>query len=179
MFSSIVTQENLDVAVKYLLPVSSFLVSVYALVCSRRANRRSARLQEEYNAIEKAREDDRVEERDSAYLTAKIATREALQNNGVRIERDNLIIENSGKGEARNIKVLVNGKSVFKCAWCLENSVIDDGVIEVIGAGANRSFLISIGDNTPPAERPPFKVHLEWDDQTAKGEIWESEVNFD
>ena len=123
-------------------------VSVWAILTSRQTN---CKLLE----IEQQREKDRQDKALSANLTAKL---EHLQKDG----RFALHITNNGASEARNVKVLLNGKPISELKHIEPK---DLKKIATLGLESTVSYMWSCGYGNP---RAPFDIEITWSDDSMK-----------
>jgi hypothetical protein len=149
-------------------PFWSLVVSALALVVSIWAHYRMGRLKRESNTLqerlvelEEEREADRRRRQKSADLSAQLEQRPG--RNGPRTM---LVIENSGRGLAENVRVQVDGTPIHEHGSVHRN----EPTITKIGSGSESSILIS----THADNHPPFDVRVQWDDATGTNHTFET-----
>lgn len=131
---------------------SAFVVSLAAIVFSFIAWLKSRQIEKKQLEIEEAREKDRLAEKQKANLTAQI----------MRDERGRLIlrIENKGLGEARDIRVWLDGKQIS------DHPVFVKGQKEifVVGPQSYFQYLIAITSSCPC----PSGIAITWADDSGE-----------
>ena len=122
-------------------------VSVWAIIKSRRASRRSLQTNNKMLYIEKERDRDRQDEARCAKLIPKF---EHLQQFG----RYALHIINSGASEARDVAVVLKEKPISE----LKNIEPKNSQIPKIGSGSEVIYNWPCANNPPP----PFPLEITW-----------------
>jgi hypothetical protein len=141
----------------------ALLVSVVALVFSRRADAKShqnavraTELQEQMVKIEQRRDEERLVQRQRASLSIKL---NPLWRNE-RVRAWQLVLNNNGSVEARNIRVSLDGRSIDDIDWIVKQKPLKE---MTLGAGAPCNW--HIGSNWRP---PPWHAIVEWDDESGQ-----------
>jgi len=137
------------------------LLSVIAIIVSILAFRKSLKTQNRLVDIEEVREKDRLAEKNKANLTAKII-KEALPRSGsIKIDTNYYLqIENKGSSEARDVKVVLDGKPL------LEHPTILKNIEEITQVGPNTDFRYLLVLSMQG--RPPSNIEIEWEDDSGE-----------
>jgi hypothetical protein len=133
----------------FLVAVCALFVSIWAVCSSKRANRKATETQARLLGIEEQRDADRLTQARQAALRA--ALRSDLTGGHC------LHISNRGRGAARRIQILMDGKPLD------EHPAVHSGVRipEVIEAGSEISRHVFTCDSNPP-----FEVEITWEDDS-------------
>jgi hypothetical protein len=138
---------------------SAFVVSLAAIVFSFIAWLKSRQIEKKQLEIEEAREKDRLTEKQKAYLTAKIVSEPLPSLDGRRQTTRHLLrIDNTGLAQARNIKVLLDGKSLLEHPAILKGN----GEVTKIGPRSFIQYLLVLCDEV----YPPFDLEVTWSDDS-------------
>ena len=141
---------------------AGFIVSVFALVISAIAEYTSWKTQRRLVAIE----EDREKERQLASRQACL--RPELRKTGRHSYR--LYIVNTGRAEARNVRVKLDGKPLaMHCAY-----VQGDEVPTHIGPDSEVSCLLALSLGCSP----PFDIEIEWEDDSGLERTYRSTLTF-
>jgi len=147
-----------------LLSLGALGVAIAAIVVSAKSSKRSNKTQEGLLKIEKDREQDRLYDRTKACLTAQIVAVPWTVINKT-VMKVLLRIENKGLAEARDIRVILDGKSVMEYATFTENQ--EKKEITQVGPKSYFDYLLGYGTNTPK----PASAEISWaDDSGESGE---------
>jgi len=132
------------------------IVSIWAILAARSANKRSNDTQERLVKIEESREQDKKKARLVAQIVNEVVGQKAHQT----IKKHLLQIENKGLAEARDIQLILDEKPV------LEHPAIvkDQKEIIQIGPQSHFDYLIVYCSNTPR----PEKVEITWMDDSGE-----------
>jgi len=138
-----------------IISIIAAVISAFAIGVSIWTHNRNHKLQARIVALEEAREKDRLAEKQKANLTARI-----MREPGTRNMRDLLVIENSGHGEARNIKIILANKPI------LEHPAVLQGTNEVTKVGPNShiQYLLALC----MGNYPPFDIEITWEDDSGE-----------
>ncbi len=138
------------------------LVSMAAIFFAWRASSRQHALQERMLALEDAREHDRRKSARSAEVRASIQ-REALEP-----QHYWLVVRNEGLVTARNVKVLLDGKSV------LEHPLVptNENEVKTLGPGAECRYFLTITMGASSV----LDARIEWEDDSGQSRQWESQL---
>jgi hypothetical protein len=147
------------------------LVSIAAIFFAWRTSSRQNALQERMLAFEDARERDRLKSARSAEVRASIQ-REAPHWRESRLAGKGpqywLVVRNEGLVTARNIRVLLDGKSV------LEHPLVPRGEDEVktLGPGAESRYILAVTMGGPSV----LDARIDWEDDSGQSRQWESQL---
>jgi hypothetical protein len=134
--------------VSLILSGLSLLVSGLALCVSWRNQRRIIQ-------IEEARDKERGVEGKRARLKAYIEEKEYKVSGSIAIHRTHhLVVENEGSGEAHNVSLQMNGKSVPECAF-----IANAKEIRQIGPRSRFNYKLK-----GFAQDLPLDIHINWED---------------
>jgi hypothetical protein len=136
------------------------LLSFGAIVVSIVALRKSQKTQKRLVEIEEARERDRVAEKQKANLTARIDT-EVLTSGTRRVTQYFLCIANEGAGEARAIKVKLDGVPLLK-HQTTQPTVKQE--IDHVGPKSSFRYKLFTADQL----RPPSEIEISWEDDSGE-----------
>ena len=128
-------------------------VSIWAVVESKKANRRSLKTNHKMLEIEQQREKERQDKEQRANITTKF---EHLQQQGHYV----LQIKNNGASEGRDVKVVLGEKPIS------EFRNIDPKIprIPMIGPGSSVSYTWPCANNSCP----PLFLEITWSDDSKK-----------
>ncbi len=140
---------NLQFLTSSLLAVCALAVSVWAAYSSRKANREAAEAQSKLARIEEQREADRLTRALQAALRAKLLP----DRNGSH----RLCVSNRGQSEARDIRIIVDGRPLG------EHLAFHSGmrIPEVMEPGSEISCHVATFDSNPP-----FEIEILWEDDS-------------
>ena len=138
-----------------LISFCSLVVSIIALWKSSRVQDEANKLQRKLVYIEEQRERDQKAE----LLQANLHTQLIKVGKGYR-----LFLHNSGKAEARNIRIKLDGVSIENhCAFVKGSSIPS-----CIGPDSEVSLLLAISLDC----YPPFVIEVQWDDDYSKDRVY-------
>lgn len=146
---------NLADIIALLLSGISIVVAIIAFI-------KSQQMQNKMLEIEKAREKDRQIEKQKANITARL---QHLQKSG----RYELIIENNGVSEARDINVTLNGK-LLSDFNDIQPSITNS---TTIGPQSNVSYHWKTGH----PNIPPFNLEITWSDDSKQTGIYHTTLS--
>lgn len=148
---------------------SSLIISIIAVGISAIAigvsiwtHNRNHKLQARIVALEEAREKDRLAEKQKANLTARITKEELRRSSTSRIHwQYNLVVENTGLGQARSIDLRLDGMTVH------EHPCVVKPVKEASFLGPRSSFHYPLDFSS---NARPSRVDIIWrDDSDGEG----------
>jgi len=141
------------------LQALGIIVSIIAFIYSREARQRALDLKEDLTEIEKEREEDRVERRDSARIVPELR----------RLERTKyqLTIVNEGEAPATGIEILADDEPIGEFFRYQDFSPVEDHVFERLDP-ANRIIFRAQTNNDSPL---PKKIHGRYEDDTGGGQF--------
>jgi hypothetical protein len=144
-----------------LIAIAALLASIWAIVANKRTAHEQAQLQQQFLALEKSREQDRLTEASTANLQATL-TRHA--------HSAQLIVTNVGRAEAREIHVRVDGKPVdahefFHAA---------KQPISLLGPRASFEFIMLTYDGMPDT----YHVDVDWHNRDGQKSTWASDLTM-
>jgi len=144
-----------------LVSFCSLVVSIIALWKSSRAQDEANELQRKLVCIEEQREYDRKAELLQANLYAEL----------IKINRSyRLCLVNSGKAEARNIRIKLDGVPLDNhCA-----AVKGISIPSYIGPNSEVSFPLAISLDCSP----PFEIEVKWDDDYSQDRVYKNTLMF-
>lgn len=143
------------------ISAGSLVVAIIALIVSVLSNRKANATQERLVEIEEQREKDRQAQRLSAQLRAELRKK----GNSYR-----LVIINQGDAEARNVRVMMDGKPLSEHNVAVSNDRLPD----VVGANAEVSCLLAITQGNAP----PFDIEIKWDDDSGNDKEYRTTLTF-
>lgn len=112
--------------------------------------------------IDRARRDDEERDRNSALLRAHLQRYERGMNN--------IVIENIGHSEARNVHVILDGTPILE-----HKSIFDPTKSHpVIGPHSHVGYKI----NATYDDSPPNQVEITWDDNHATGNTYRNSLSY-
>ena len=132
-----------------LIAIGSLLVSILSLISSHRNQRRIVLIEEQ-----------RQRERELTALQASL--RPELRKTEKGSYR--LCLVNSGKAEARNVRVKLGGMPLNEHPVAVRGSDIPT----LIGANSEVSCLLAITLGSPP---PPYEIEIRWDDDSGMDRV--------
>jgi hypothetical protein len=139
---------------------AAFIISLVSIFIAAGAMFTSWRTQKRQVEIEEAREKDRLKERHKADLVARL----------VRDGRDLLIIENKGPAEAREISILLNGRSLS------EFPAFVGGQSEIHRVGAYSSFHYLMAFYAGVELTP--EITINWIDDSGEPGIYQTTLTY-
>lgn len=144
-----------------IISIIAVVISAIAIGVSIWTHNRNHKLQARIVALEEAREKDRLAEKQKANLIAKII-KEALPRSGsIKIDTNYYLqIENKGSSEARDVKVVLDGKPL------LEHPTILKNIKEITQVGPNTDFRYLLVLSTQG--RPPSNIEITWEDDSGE-----------
>ncbi len=144
-----------------LIAVISLVVSIIALVLSLRAQGKANASQKRIVEIEEHRDEQKRRESQQASLRAELRGTEGSER---------LYIVNLGAAEARNVRVILDGKPLEEhCAI-----VGGDSLASLVGGGAEVSCLLAIYQTCAP----PFECEVRWDDDSRKDRLYRTTLTW-
>jgi len=144
-----------------LIAAGSLIVAIIALIFSIVSNQKAIANQKQLVKIEEQREQERQNKKFSAQL------RPELRRDG---KSKRLVIKNHGDTEARNVRVIMDGKPLAEHKTSLSN----DHMPELVGAHSEISCLLAISmDNAPP-----FDIEIKWDDDSGNNKEYRTTLTF-
>ena len=144
-----------------IISIIAAVISAIAIGVSIWTHNRNHKLQTRIVALEEAREKDRLAEKNKANLTAKITKEELRRSSTHRISwQHHLVVENKGFGEARNIRLLVDGKSVVEH----QGIVPPERVVEQIGPQSSFRYNLRLGTGI----EIPAQADITWEDDSGE-----------
>lgn len=141
----------------------SLVVAIIALLKRSRAQQEAKDVQRRLVAIEEQRESERRAQAQRAVL------RPALCKTGSADCR--LYLSNAGPVEARNVKVLLNGKPLNEHPAALPN----DTLPALIGPESQVSCPMVFAIGTP---LPPFEIEITWEDDSGHPGLYKGMLTF-
>ena len=155
------------------------LVSAASAIAAWRANSRQSQRQERLVNIETAREQDRQRLARSAEVRASIVHGERRFMEQI-VPQYWLVIRNDGMALARNVRVLLDGKSL------IDHTLVPDGEEEIttIGSGIKHRYILNprqafnlFGSVSLESARI-VDVLIQWDDDSGEPRRWESKLKI-
>jgi len=146
------------------------IISAFALVVSIVALWRGEKAHREANAAQRRIveiEEQRERERRLSALQASLYPRLS------RTERGSyrLCLVNSGKAEARNVRVELNGVPLNEHPVAVRGSDIPT----LIGPNSEVRCVLSITHDSPP---PPYEMEIRWDDDSGMDRVYRGTLTF-
>lgn len=140
----------------------ALLVAAISALASWRTSKQQVSLQERLLSIEHGRERERRAGLQQAQLFADLLP---SHNNSYRLR-----VRNEGPGQARAVKVLVDGQSIEDS----EHVMVRGEAVHTLGAGADVKYHVTsyIG------MKPVYLVRLEWVDDSSDERNWESQLSI-
>ena len=150
----------------------ALLVSAASAVATWRTNSHQSQLQERLVNLETDREQDRQRLAQSAEVRASI-DRDKQDFRERMIGRSPeywLVIRNDGMALARNVRVLLDGKSL------IEHTLVRGGKEETtnIGSGTEHRYTLAVSLNSASF----MDVLIQWDDDSGEPKRWESRLKI-
>jgi len=145
-----------------IVSVFSLFASIIAIFISRKAHREAITVQRRIVEIEEQRERDRQ----LSELKASLHPRLRKTDRGLY----RLHVVNSGKGLARNVRVTLDGKRLVEHGTAVQGGEIP----ALIGPNSEVSCLLVITLGCAP----PFKIEVEWDDESGKDRIFQGTLTL-
>lgn len=150
---------------------SAFVVSLAAIVFSFIAWFKSRQIEKKQLEIEERREKDRLAEKQKANLTAEIVSEPLLSLSGRRQTTRHLLrIHNTGLAQARNIKVLLGGKSLLEHPAILQNTV----EVSEVGPKSPIQYVLVLSSAT----YPPFDLEITWSDDSKEPGFYQTTLTL-
>lgn len=146
----------------FMISVVAVFVSLLAISASRKVNRKANEIRTRLLAIEEQREANRMAHSRGAALQPEIRPTN---------RRDyRLYICNRGQAEARNVKILMDGKPL------LDHPVVPKGetLPDLIGPGAEISCCLAISFESPP----PFEINITWEDNSGEQGFYRTKLTL-
>ena len=125
-------------------------------------SRRQVQLQERLLTLEHSRERERKSSQVQASLVADLLP---SHNHSYRLR-----VRNDGPGQARAVRVLVDGKTLAESPRVMTRGT----PVDTLGPGADVKYSVMAEMGVDPVMR----VRLEWVDDTSDSRIWESQLKF-
>lgn len=144
------------------IAAGSLIVSVVALVLSLRAQREANSAQRRIVEIEERREQEKRQDALQAKLLPEL--RETASNSY------RLCLTNLGEAEARNVVAKLDGVPIT----AHHAAVQGDSLPSLVGPGSEVSCLLRISHDCAP----PFKVEIEWDDDSGTHRVYRTTLTF-
>ena len=139
---------------------AAFIISLVSIFIAAGAMLTSWRTQKRPIEIEEAREKDRLKEMHKADLTARL----------LKDGRDLLIIENKGPAEAREISILLNGRSLLE----FPAFVRYQSEIHRVGSYSSFHYLMAFD---PGADLSP-EITINWVDDSGEPGIYQTTLTY-
>jgi len=144
-----------DIEMSIALSIIAIIISGGSLFFAVWSFKKSHRIEKSQLEIEEARES----EKKKAYLTARIIEEQTARRTGDRIYRKYyLLVENKGLAEARNIILLLEGKSV------LESQVIHEAKEEIKQVGPQSLIKYELSNGY--RSHLPLSIEITWEDDS-------------
>jgi hypothetical protein len=141
----------------------ALIVSIWALVASRNTSRAQNALQERLLTLETARERVRISKQERADLRGSI-----VKGSGHAYQ---LQIVNHGAAQARNVEVLVDGKTLAEDRRVMVRA---NEEARTLGPGAFARYGLIITSGTEAV----FDVRIRWEDDTSEVGSWHSQLRW-
>lgn len=141
-----------DSGVANIVSLLAVAVSVWAILASRRANKRSENTQTRLLVIEESRERDRV-------LQGRRARLRATMESGNRAVFE-LVVANESDVAAHNLEITMDGKRLFEHPAFLGRTGVSP--LPVLGPRSRISYPLAITS----ACHPPFGLQIRWQDES-------------
>jgi hypothetical protein len=144
-----------------LIAAGSLIVAIIALIFSIVSNQKAIANQKRLVEIEEQREQERQNQKSSAQLRPELR----------RVEKSKrLVIKNYGDAEARNVRIIMDGKPLAEHKTSLSNVHMP----ELVGAYSEISCVLAINkDNAPP-----FNIEIKWDDNSGNDKEYRTMLTF-
>ncbi len=139
----------------------SLVVAIIALIFSTLSHRKANSIQQQLFEIEQQRQNDRQKQRLSAQLFTELRKKE----NSYR-----LVLINQGNAEARNVRIMMDGKPLVEHTVSISNDILPD----VVGAKSETSCLLGIH----MGNGPPFNIEVKWDDDSGNDKKYRTTLTF-
>lgn len=139
----------------------SLVVAIIALIVSALSHRKANSIQQQLFEIENQRQNDRQKQKLSAQLFTE------LHKEGNRYR---LVLINQGYAEARNIRVMMDGKPLSEHKVAVSNDRLPD----LVGANSEVSCLLRITLESGP----PFNIEVKWDDDSGNDKEYRTILTF-
>jgi len=149
-------------SINLVIAAGSLIVSVAALVVSLRAQREANAAQRRIVGIEEQREQEKRQDALKARLLPEL--RETASNSY------RLCLTNLGEAEARNVRVRLDGVPITEHHAAVQG----DYLPSLVGPGSEISCLLGISFDCAP----PFKVEVEWDDDSGTHRVYRTTLTF-
>jgi hypothetical protein len=146
----------------FIVSLVALAVSVWAILTSRRANKRSQKAQARLVAIEESRERDRV-------LHGRQARVRAWMESGNRGSCE-LIIVNDGDAAARDLQLIMDDKPLFECPALGRKG---SSPPPLIGPGGRIPYPLAITASC----HPPFSLKIRWQDESGIPGLYETTLD--
>lgn len=164
---------NWNTFIIVIISFGSLGVSIWAIIESKRANRRSLQTNHKMLELEQKRERERDQEKQiqkkKAELYAKIEEDTISSRTGHKtLPGYWLRIYNCGLADARGVKALINEKSLTEYQYIRD----DTKEILEIKAKSHISYIIQWTVVVPPAHEKSFSLKITWEDGLGQHE-WE------
>jgi hypothetical protein len=153
--------DSLSFWTNLVVSVISLIIAVLALIMSYRSQKKSNYLQEQITKIEVQREKERQQKARKASLRPRLQKSDNLSHR--------LFIINDGEAEARNIRVIIDGKPLEQHCAAIQMVKLPPN----IGPGAEWSCLLAITMDC----HPPFDIEIWWDDAHNKNRSYRTSLN--
>ena len=150
--------------------VLALLVSAASALATWRTNSRQSQHQERLVNLENAREQDRQRQAQSAEVRASIDRDEQDFRERIigRSPKYWLVIRNDGMALARNVQVLLDGKSL------IDHKLVGEEEITAIGSGTEHRYILKVSLNSAGI----VDVLIRWDDDSGEPRRWESKLKI-